>query len=239
MPSDVLPFLLGTLLFFAFIALIVLVVAAGGILLFVRARLLPLALSVLGGVGVGALLHGGAVVGIVTTLALLAVFESLRKPLRRQQQSRQRFDIEATATKAPGAQAPAPRQGTDPALDTAWEALARNADWAVSRVAVARESCRLFLATTDRAPYDSNAADLAVRIRRRVPEHIAECLDRCEHVTPSERRAILDECVATAEKVGAEADRQRARLRGPADAEISVQRRHLTRPAPDDPFAVD
>ncbi|KAB7646224.1 hypothetical protein [Polymorphobacter fuscus] len=239
------PFLLLTLLMFAVVAIGVMLLATAGVVLFVRARLVSLAFAVLGGLGFSALIHGGAGAAILGTAALLVIFESMRKSAARRRRDRARYDVEATATPAPSRptrriRTPRGRvESPDPALDAAWEALAGNADWAVSRVAVARESCRLFLATVDRGAWDSDAGDLAVRIRRRVPEHVAECLDRCEIATPSERRAILDECVFTTEKVAAEADRQRARLLGPAHAEMNVQRRHLTRPAQEDPFSLD
>jgi membrane protein implicated in regulation of membrane protease activity len=251
-PTQSMPFIMIILLI---LATIILVLTAGILMLFVRARILPLALSVLGGLGISALLTGGGGPTVVTTLiaaiALLMVFESRRKPLLRRQRTRQRpmqhFDIEAVATTTPAtvAQTKATRRRTaavpssEPALDDAWAALASHADWAVSRVAVVKESCRLFLGTTDHGAYDSDAADLAVRIRRRIPEHVAECLTRCEHTTASERRAILDTCLFTLEKVAADADRQRARLLGQADSEMHVQRRHLTRSPQADPFSLD
>lgn len=221
------PFLL---LIFGAIVLVAGLLAGTALAVFLRSRFAAIVVAGLGGLAVG----GGSVSRTVLVAALLFVVLSVVWPKRSRRRRRGRgFDIEATATEAP-----APVRGADPAravsakdetLLTAFAALAENADWARSRIAVVQESCRLFLGLADRDPFDNDAGDLAIRIRKWVPQHIGDTLVGCELATLSERRAILEEAVFTVEKVGAEADRQRARLMGPGLSALDVQRRHLTR----------
>lgn len=212
---------------------------AAAIFGFVLLNIVPLAIAILGGLALSAFVGGGPSAG-TTTIAALVIFLALRSRSRRQRRHvRRNFDVEATATETPSPQSKprsAATASTDPLLDTAFAALAENADWARSRIAVAQESCRLFLRLADRQPFDTEAGDLAVRIRKRIPEHVAECIESCEAATASERRVILDEAVFTLEKVGAEADRHRTRLMGPASEAMNVQRQHLTRRSEAGPF---
>jgi hypothetical protein len=215
-------------------------VAVIGIFGFVIANIAVIAVAVLGGLAVAALFGGmtGSAT-VVATIALLMLLLSGKR--RRVAAGRRNFDVDLVAdkpAKKPPASPAAPPAAQTP-LDLAWDAAAENADWARSRLAVARESCRLFVQVADRMPLDIDAGALAVRIRKRIPEHVAECLDKCEVSTTSERRAILDELVFTLEKVGASADRERTRLLGPVTDEMSVQRRHLTRDADHGPVGLD
>jgi hypothetical protein len=136
--------------------------------------------------------------------------------------SKARIDVAATVV-------PPVAMSRDPALDAAFAALAEHADGSRARLAVAQESCRLFLVLADRFPMDNDAGDLKVRIRRRVPEHVTECLRAIESATATERRQHIDDAVRTLEQVGAEAERHRQRLQVEAAHELELQRRHLTR----------
>ena len=226
---------------FALFAMLVVVLLALGLLAFIVSSIVPLTLALLVGLGVSAMVRSGSPsVGVtaLVTLMLFAMFRSVRQ--RRRPREQRPFDIEAVATRVRTPRPP-PRSAEAPAsadsmLDTAFANLAEHADWAGSRIAVARQSCGLFLRLADRMPYDMDAGDLAVRIRKRIPEHVGECIEQCEAATPSERRVILDEAVFTLEKVGAEAERNRVRLMEPAATEMDVQRRHLTRRSEPGPF---
>ena len=222
------PFLL---LIFGAAVLVAGLLAGTALVVFLRSRFVVLMIAILGGLAVG----GGSVGRTLLVSALLLVVLSLVWPKRpRRRQRGRNFDIEATATEAKPVPPSAPTAGRaisekDETLLTAFAALAENADWARSRIAVVQESCRLFLGLADRDPFDNDAGDLAIRIRKWVPQHIGDALVGCELATLSERRAMLEEVVFTVEKVGAEADRQRARLMGPGQSALDVQRRHLTR----------
>lgn len=231
-------FIVGTILFAVLLAFLLL-----GFVLF---QIVPLTLAILGGMGFSAWINDGGPTAGSTAIVAILLFLMLRsasnnRRRRRRQAQSQTIDAVATEVKAAPmrAAAVAPPPSVEPLLDTAFAALTENADWARSRVAVAQESCRLFLRLADRQPFDSDAGDLAVRIRKRVPEHIGTCIDNCEAATPSERRVLLEETVFTIEKVGAEADRQRARLMGPAAAAMDVQRAHLTRRDEPGPFSTE
>lgn len=203
-----------------------------GLFGFVLANMAVVALAVLVGLAVAALFGGMNGTALVAGVAVLVLLLSRRR--RRPSAGRRTHDIDATARKVE----PAPAATATP-LDLAWAAAAEHADWARSRLAVAQESCRLFLKVVDRVPADMEAGGLAVRIRKRIPEHVAECLDKVSLATVSERRAILDEMVFTLEKVAASAERQRTRLIGPVSGEMHVQRQHLTRDADGGPVAID
>jgi hypothetical protein len=218
------PFILSMILL---VLVVVALVSVVGVLGFVLANVALVALALLGGLAISALL-GGVSPGttIIATIGLTLLLLSAKQ--RRIDRHNRGYDVDVVAEPAK----PKRRTKAEPAqtpLDLAWAAAAENADWARSRLAVAQESCRLFLQLADRQPLDMEAGGLAVRIRKRIPEHVAECLDKCELATPSERRAILEELVFTLEKVGASADRERSRLLGPATGEMDIQRRHLTR----------
>lgn len=224
-------------------ALVTAALIAGGLLLFIRARFVTLALAVLGGLAISATLARAGptmAVTIIAALALYVLFNRMGRKTRLRSRQRRRqfgarraFDIEASPVASP---VPA---GPDPTLDLAWAALAEHASWAKSRIAAVQERCRLFLRLADREPFDHAAGDLAVRIRKRVPEHIAECIGAGDIATTAERRVILEDCVKTVEAVGEQADGERERLMGLATAAMAVQRRHLTRKGDDDQFTLD
>jgi hypothetical protein len=225
---------------FALVLIVVTLVTVVGVLGFVIANVAIVALALLGGLAISALL-GGVSPGttIIATLGLMLLLLSAKQ--RRLDKRNRGYDIDAVAAPAtrPKRRKPLPPGTAATPLDLAWAAVGEHADWARSRLAVAQESCRLFLQLADRQPLDMDAGGLAVRIRKRIPEHVAECLDKCELATPSERRTILEELVFTLEKVGASADRARSRLMGPATGEMEVQRRHLTREGDSDPIGLD
>lgn len=232
------------LIVFAFAALIVAALVFGGLLLFIRARFVTIALAILGGLAISSTLARAGPTTAVTVIAAVALFVVFNRIGRRSRlQSRQRrrqfgarraFDIEASSVESP----PIPT-GPDPTLDLAWAALNQHAGWAKSRIVAVQDRCRLFLRLADREPFDHAAGDLAVRIRKRVPEHIAECIANCDIATAAERRVILEECVKTMEAVGVQADGERERLMGMATATMTVQRRHLTRDGDSDAFSID
>jgi hypothetical protein len=223
---------------FALVLIVVTLVTLVGVLGFVLANVAIVALALLGGLAISALL-GGVSPGttIIATIGLLLLLLSAKR--RRLDWRNRGYDVDAVAEPASPPKRRKPLPPAQTPLDLAWAAVGEHADWARSRLAVAQESCRLFLQLADRQPLDMDAGGLAVRIRKRIPEHVAECLDKCELATPSERRTILEELVFTLEKVGASADRERSRLMGPATGEMEVQRRHLTRGGDDDPIGLD
>jgi hypothetical protein len=216
-------------LVWALVSVLLVAAAAAGVALAVA-----IATSLIATGGTEMLSAAGTAIGIMAFFLALGGFAILRSRQRSRRltpASRARIDVAATVAKPAEKAAPS----RDPALDAAFETLARNADGARLRLAVAQESCRLFLVLADRFPADSDGGDLAVRIRRRVPEHVDECLKAIESATGTERRHYLDETVKTLETVGAEAERHRQRLQVLAAHELDLQRQHLTRgsaPAP-------
>lgn len=230
------------LLFALLLALVIGLVVAGSLFVFVATRAVPLALAVLGGLGISALLAGSPATGttVISALALFVLFESIRAPLARRRRDRARYDIEVKAGRAVRRpREPRPAAPAQTRFDAAFDALAANADWAASRVAVARESCRLFLETAALVGPAGDAADFAPRVRNGIPEAIDLCLASARVVTATERRALLDECVADIEHVAAEADRIRARLQPALRQGIERQRQYLRHKPPADPFAID
>ncbi|GAA0739206.1 hypothetical protein [Sphingomonas japonica] len=111
----------------------------------------------------------------------------------------------------------------------AWSALAREGDWAASRVAVARTSCERFLKVADDSGMIVETEGLAIRIRKHIPAHIETCLAHAADATPAERRLLVEEALATVERVGAEADRLREEIKRRQASDLEVQRRHLER----------
>lgn len=124
---------------------------------------------------------------------------------------------------------------TDDPLEAAWLAAARAADWADSRVAVARASCTRLIEIADADPLATEAVDWANVIRRRVPDLVEACMAECADATASERRHNLDDLVESLEKIGAEAERRRDRFRAARATPFEVQRTYVdqrTRPDP-------
>lgn len=211
---------------------------AGSLFVFIWTRAVPLALAILGGLAASTMLDGdGPTTGttIIISLALFVLLESARTRMARRRALRSRYDIDITPTPAARpAKRPAPTR-----LDRSFDALAVEADWARSRLAVAHGSCRLFLAATDLAGPGSEAADFAPRVHTGIPERIELSLRTGRVVSAMERRVILDECIADIEHVAAEADRLRAHLQPALRNEMRLQSQYLRHKTPPDPFAVD
>lgn len=132
----------------------------------------------------------------------------------------------------------AARPGAVDPLARAWDAAARRADWAQSRIAVARTSCERLLRLADERPLDTHAAEWAGVVRRRVPELVASCLQECDRATPAERETHLEHLVEALEKIGGEADRRRTRLLDQATP-FGVQRTYVDQRTARDPLSPD
>ncbi len=120
-------------------------------------------------------------------------------------------------------------------LRGAWDEAAGRADWAQSRIAVARTSCERLLRLAEQQPLDTHAAEWAGVIRRRVPELVTSCLDECARATPAERETHLEHLVEALEKIGGEADRRRTRLLDQATP-FGVQRTYVDQRTARDPL---
>ena len=136
-----------------------------------------------------------------------------------------------------GVRASAQPAATDP-LGHAWSAAAGRADWAQSRIAVARTSCERLLTLAEERPLDTHAAEWAGVIRRRVPELVTSCLDECARATAAERETHLEHLVEALEKIGGEADRRRTRLLDQATP-FGVQRTYVDQRTAHDPLSPD
>ena len=142
---------------------------------------------------------------------------------------------------ARGARGAAARSVAHPAADPlgrAWGDASGRADWAQSRIAVARTSCERLLRLADERPLDTHAAEWAGVIRRRVPELVTSCLDECDRATPAERETHLEHLVEALEKIGGEADRRRTRLLDQATP-FGVQRTYVDQRTARDPLGPD
>ncbi len=181
------------------------------------------------------LLTGGAVfvLALTATRAL-----SRRRRAERLEQRRQPRTINVTASRAPKPPEPPPPEPRDdrhPELGAAFDRLAKSADFARSRLGVVRSSCALFLDAADSRPGDADAAQFAILIRKRVPEHIDEALAACRAATALEARALLEEAIADLERLGARADKRRSALMDAGGS--GRQRSLLARRLDEDPFA--
>ena len=200
--------------------------------------LLMVALVVLFSLMVGGALFGGSSSPLIVAALVIGAGLLLGKRRRQQREHIGQPPVDPVvgprrrvADKAPPT--------TDPALADAWDALSGHADWARSRVAVARASCDRFLQLADRAPLHGEAAELAILIRKRIPEHVDEALGKLDLVTAAEARALLDDTVLTVEKVGARAERLRDTLMSAETATLAVQRTHLSRRIDNEPFTLN
>lgn len=198
---------------------------------------LALGLSGLGGVG-GAIVAGSfttldpGVVGLLTALFLFVVtLATLPLGAARRGSS----GVPQVGRRARGRARPA---AADP-LAGAWDEAAGRADWAQSRIAVARASCDRLLRLADQRPLDADAVEWAGVVRRRVPELVRSCLDECAHATPAERRTHLEHLVEALEKIGGEADRRRTRQVDGGATPFRVQRTYVDQRTGRDPLAPD
>lgn len=139
--------------------------------------------------------------------------------------------------KRAAARTPAKHVAGDP-LGRAWADATGRADWAQSRIAVARTSCERLLRLADERPLDTHAAEWAGVIRRRVPELVTSCLDECDRATPAERETHLEHLVEALEKIGGEADRRRTRLLDQATP-FGVQRTYVDQRTARNPLSPD
>jgi hypothetical protein len=224
--------------FVIFIVAMVVLATLGIVAVLVSAlfmSIIALGLAVAAAIGVSLLVTGGAATltaagvfaGIAAFVATLAGFNLLTRRGRRRRAREDRIAVTSIGQpRKPVAALPASR---DPELDGAFARLAAHADGSRARLSVAQESCRLFLVLADQFPADMDAGDLAVRIRKRIPEHVETCLTMLESAKPLERQAYVDDAVSALEKVGAEAERHRTRLQSHAAHVLDLQRRHLTR----------
>lgn len=108
----------------------------------------------------------------------------------------------------------------------AWDQFARHADWAAARIAVARAACEGFLRSLPAEP-GLMESELAVALRRRVPEIIAEAVEPCSGATPSEARALAEEGVELLELLAAEAERRRPVIAGGAGSRLATKRAYV------------
>lgn len=119
------------------------------------------------------------------------------------------------------------RRIADEALEGAWAVAGSLADWAPSRLAAVRTSCAALLREADFAPLDMEAKELALLIRRRIPELINACAEQCRDATRSERELLVEDLLDSLEGVGAEADRRRKQARRSRGTPFDVLRAHM------------
>lgn len=202
---------------------------------------LAIGLSGLGGIG-AAVVAGSftgldaGVVGLLTALFLFVVTLATLPLGRVRAGPAASSGVPRTSRRR--ARQPATPAASDP-LAGAWDEAAGRADWAQSRIAVARASCERLLRLADQRPLDAGAVEWAGVVRRRVPELVKSCLDECADATPAERRAHLDHLVEALEKIGGEADRRRANQIETGATPFRVQRTYVDQRTRPDPLAPD
>lgn len=185
--------------------------------------LVALAIAVLAGLTIGALVGGGDpsstawLAGAAVFVLVMALGNSGRRRRRDREASMRRsgFSVRPEPVLRSAKPVPPPPvvdDPADPALAAAWDRLTEAGDFARSRIGVVRTSCGRFLALADRHPGDGDAADYATLIRKRLPEHVDDCLAECRTATALEARALLEEAVADLERLGAGADKRRTAL---------------------------
>lgn len=114
----------------------------------------------------------------------------------------------------------------DLARALAWDQLALHADWAAARIAVARGACEGYLRGLPPEP-TLLEGELAIALRRRVPEIIAEMVEGCRGVTPSEARVVAEEGVELLELLAAEAERRRPVVDGRSRSRLATKRAYV------------
>jgi hypothetical protein len=237
-------------LIFFVVMVIVLVAVLSTLAWLLSAGLIALAVSVLAGLAFSTLVTGTPDLWSATALisggAIFILSMSAFRALGRRRAAQRRIyrnpTINVSARRVPDpAPAPPPpvepRDGREPELTAAFDRLAGTADFARSRLGVVRSSCVLFLGAADGLAGDGDAADFAILIRKRVPEHIDECLSTCRSATATEAKALLEEAVVDLERLGARADKRRSALieaAGGPGKRRSLLARRLDE---DDPFA--
>jgi hypothetical protein len=246
-------------LFFALILLMVMAFVVIGVISAVAwllwAGLVALAVAALAGLVFSAALTGTPDPWSTTALVSGAAFFVLAIAIgsrKRRQQRLERQDFRSRLrTMVPPPRVPASQptpppvpppvampneaEDGDPKLAAAWNRLADKADFARSRINVARTSCARFLALAERHQGNGMATELALLINKHVPEHVDECLAACRTATGLEARGLLEEAVVDLERLGARADKRRSAL---IEAAGPGQRRSLLarRLDNDDPF---
>lgn len=213
-------------LIFLVVMVFVIIAVVSTLAWLLSAGLIALAVSVLAGLAFSALITGtpdpwssaallsGGAFFILSMSAFRAIGRRRRDRLRQYRNptinvsARRAPDPKPEPTPAPAA----PADGREPVLTAAFEQLGKAADFARSRLGVVRSSCVLFLAASDGLPDQAEAADFAILIRKRVPEHIDECLAACRNATAMEAKALLEEAVVDLERLGARADKRRSAL---------------------------
>ncbi len=215
--------------FFALIFLVVmvfvLIAVVSTLAWLLSAGLIALAVSVLAGLVFSALITGAPdpwsstalISGGAFFILSMSAFRAIGRRRRDRLRQYRNPTINVSARRAPDpAGAPAataePADSREPALTAAFDRLGTAADFARSRLGVVRSSCVLFLAAADGVPDQADAADFAILIRKRVPEHIDECLAACRNATALEAKALLEEAVVDLERLGARADKRRSAL---------------------------
>lgn len=219
------------------VALVVVVIGAGvalvlgrstaAVLRWLKRSALAIGLSGLGGVTAAAVAANHSalapgVVGLLTALFLFVVTVATLPPGNR---ARGSTGVPRVARRRARSGAAARAAAVDP-LAGAWDEAAGRADWAQSRIAVARASCDRLLRLADQRPLDADAVEWAGVIRRRVPDLVASCLAECAHATAAERETHLEHLVEALEKIGGEADRRRTRQLD-APTPFGVQRTYV------------
>lgn len=121
----------------------------------------------------------------------------------------------------------APEEAAQEALDAAWSEIAVRADWAMSRIAVARASCTRLLRQADAASLNLEANEWAVVIRRRVPGLVRLYLDQHQDTAARDREGLLEDVVETLEQIAAEADRRSRRAHGAGREAFDLLRMHI------------
>ncbi len=244
--------LFGLLLLFVLVFVVIGVISAVAWLLW--AGLVALAIAMLAGLVFSAALTGAPdpwsatalVSGAAVFILAIAVGRRLQRGRLERRNRRHRLPtspppprmaaaLAATTPVAIAVDHNDPGDAGDPKLAAAWNRLAEKADFARSRINMARTSCARFLALAENHPGNGMAADLALLIRKHVPEHVDECLAACRTATALEMRGLLEEAVVDLERLGARADKRRSAL---IEANGAGNRRSLLarRLDSDDPF---
>jgi len=101
-----------------------------------------------------------------------------------------------------GRSALAPEPAADDAVATAWTRAVRLAPLQRQRLVSAREACAYVLHWSEGHPFDMDAMECAVLIRKRLPELIEQTSNYCELSGKAERREAIDNMVRDCESLG-------------------------------------
>jgi hypothetical protein len=126
-----------------------------------------------------------------------------------------------------GRSALAPEPAADGPVALAWSRAARLAPAHRQRLTAAREACAYVLHWSEGHPFDMEAMECAVLIRRRLPELVEQTASYCELAGRAERREVIDAMIGDLESLGRMALGRVERAKAVLGESLAATRAHI------------